>query len=92
MLHGPGYGVPQDVARLTESIITSEADCIEWYQYHKERDRFSVKISAMVKPEFSEEYYFSIASALVRNTEQRKSGLELWIDDQLVIQDGQTTG
>ena len=46
----------------------------------------------MVKPEFSEEYYFSIASALVRNTEQRKSGLELWIDDQLVIQDGQTTG
>ena len=48
-------------------------------------DRFSIKISAMVKPRFSETYFFSIASGLVSNTDERKSGLELWIDDLIVI-------
>lgn len=89
---GLGFGTPQDVSRLTQSLIAAEADSPEWFTYHTERDRFSVKISTMVKPLFTETYFFSIPSALVKNTEERKSGVELWVDDYLVITDGNTTG
>ena len=86
--YGPGYGIPQDVARIMESLIRNEADSPEWHRYHRERDNFSVKISTVVKPLYNEVYEFRIGSALVRNTDQRNSGVELWVDNYLVIQDG----
>ena len=46
----------------------------------------------MVKPNFSEIYYFSVPGSLVKNTDVRKSGVELWVDDWLVIADGSTSG
>ena len=86
MLHGDGYGEPQDVQRIENSLIAQESETTEqWYRYHREMDRFSVKFSALVKPSFTETYFFSISSTLVSNTAERKSGLELWIDDYLVI-------
>lgn len=61
--------MPQDVGRITESLIRTKADSVHWHTYHKERDNFSVKISAMVKPLYSERYEFTIGSALVRNSQ-----------------------
>ena len=73
-------------------MIASKSDSAEWFKYHEERDRFSVKVSAVVKPLYTETYFFSVSSQLIKNTVERKSGVELWVDNYLVISDGKTTG
>jgi len=90
---GGGFGKPQDTGRITQSLIAAAADSQTWFAYHQKNDRFSVKVSTLLRPRYSETYFFSVAAGLVKNSDERKSGVELWVDGFLVIaDDGSTQG
>jgi len=74
---------PYAVRRLPQSLITQVEEEPLWFEMHEKFDRFSVKASALIKPSYDEKYFFSTQFA---------SGFELWIDDVLVIGEGETAG
>ena len=76
------HGKPLKVNSLTESLITRESDSQEWYDFHTQYDRFSVKVSTIAKPKYSQIYTF------VTNL----ANCEIWVDDKLVVAYGQLTG
>ena len=51
-----------------------------------------MQVSCLLKPAYTETYFFNVPNSLVKNTDKRKSGVELWIDNKLVIADGTISG
>lgn len=80
---------PLYIENITSALIASETDSKYWFKVHKQYDRFAVRLSCALRPQFSELYFFSVASL---SSPDRISGFELWIDDTLIIGEGKTTG
>ena len=80
----PLHGKPLRVGRIPQSFISESAqsESPEWYEFHTTYDRFSVKVSTVVKPEYSQVYTFSTNLA----------SCEIWVDGKLVVGHGQMEG
>ena len=74
-------GKPRFTDLLNQTYINSGDPTTKWYLMHTQFPIFSIKIAGLVKP--PADGIYSFASGLANN-------LEVWIDDQLVMQEGQT--
>lgn len=54
-------------------------------------DRFAVRLATMLRPRFSEVYFFE-TSIWTMASGGRIAGFEMWVDERLVIGEGKTTG
>jgi hypothetical protein len=73
-------GQPFSVTTNAVSLIT---DASKWYDLFAGWDRFSVRVSTFIKPKYDEVHFFS--TSITNN-------FELWVDNQLVIVDGASSG
>ncbi len=73
-------GQPFLVASNPMSLITDQS---KWANLFAGWDRFSVRVTAFIKPKYDEVHFFS--STITNN-------FELWVDNQPVLVDGAATG